>query len=130
MKLFKEIRESFKNMEFVIIKPGFERYKDEILDYLVKNGLVINKVLKRHLSLDKALLLYIPHYNKDFYWDLCEYMSSGDSIGYLLYNPKKVDILKLKDNIRKIYGKDEMHNAIHSSDSKANVKRESNIYFN
>lgn len=130
MKLFKEIRESFKNMEFVIIKPGFERYKDEILDYLVKNGLVISKVLKRHLSLDKALLLYIPHSNKDFYWDLCEYMSSGDSIGYLLYNPKKVDILKLKDDIRKIYGKDEMHNAIHSSDSKVNVKRESNIYFN
>jgi nucleoside diphosphate kinase len=57
-------------------------------------------------------------------------MSSGDSIGYLLYNPKKVDILKLKDNIRKTYGKDEMRNAIHSSDSKANVKRESNIYFN
>ena len=55
MKLFKEIHESFKNMEFVVIKPGFERYKDEILDYLVKNGLVINKVLKRHLSLDKAL---------------------------------------------------------------------------
>ena len=129
MKLFKEIRESFKNMEFVIIKPEFERYKDEIVKYLIDNGLVISKVLKKRLSLDKALLLYIPHYDKDFYWDLCEYMSSGDSIGYLFYNPNNVDVLKLKDEIRKVYGKDDMRNAIHSSDSKKNVKRESNIYF-
>lgn len=126
----KTLSNLLNNYEFVIIKPGFERYKDEILGYLIENGLVIDKVLKRRLSLDKALLLYIPHSDKDFYWDLCEYMSSGDSIGYLLYNPKNVDVLKLKDEIRKVYGKDEMHNAIHSSDSKANVKRESNIYFN
>ena len=130
MKLFKEIRESFKNMEFVIIKPEFERYNDEIVKYLIDNGLVISKVLKRRLSLDKAALLYLPHLGKDFYWDLCEYMSSGDSIGYLFYNPNKVDVLKLKDEIRKVYGKDDMRNAIHSSDSKKNVKRESNIYFN
>lgn len=126
----KTLSNLLNNYEFIIIKPEFEKYRDEILDYLINNGLVISKVLKRRLSLDKAALLYLPHLGKDFYWDLCEYMSSGDSIGYLLYNPKKVDILKLKDNIRKTYGKDEMRNAIHSSDSKANVKRESNIYFN
>ena len=126
----KTLSNLLNNYEFIIIKPEFEKYRDEILDYLINNGLVISKVLKRRLSLDKAALLYLPHLGKDFYWDLCEYMSSGDSIGYLLYNPKKVDILKLKDNIRKTYGKDEMRNVIHSSDSKANVKRESNIYFN
>lgn len=126
----KTLSNLLNNYEFVIIKPEFEKYRDEILDYLINNGLVISKVLKRRLSLDKALLLYIPHSDKDFYWDLCEYMSSGDSIGYLLYNPNKVDILKLKDEIRKVYGKDDMRNAIHSSDSKKNVKRESNIYFN
>lgn len=126
----KTLSNLLNNYEFVIIKPEFEKYRDEILDYLINNGLVISKVLKRRLSLDKAALLYLPHLGKDFYWDLCEYMSSGDSIGYLLYNPNKVDILKLKDEIRKVYGKDEMRNAIHSSDSKANVKRESNIYFN
>lgn len=129
MKLFKELKESLKNKEFVIIKPEFIKYKDEIVDYLLKNGLIISKVLKRTLPLDKALLLYIPHSDKDFYWELCKYMSSGDSIGILLYNPKKVDVLKLKDDIRKVYGKDEMRNAIHSSDSKKNVKREYNIYF-
>ena len=126
----KTLSNLLNNYEFVIIKPEFEKYRDEILDYLINNGLVISKVLKRRLSLDKAALLYLPHLGKDFYWDLCEYMSSGDSIGYLLYNPKKADILKLKDNIRKTYGKDEMRNAIHSSDSKKNVERESNIYFN
>jgi nucleoside-diphosphate kinase len=126
----KTLSNLLNNYEFIIIKPEFEKYRDEILYYLINNGLVISKVLKRRLSLDKAALLYLPHLGKDFYWDLCEYMSSGDSIGYLLYNPKKVDILKLKDNIRKTYGKDEMRNVIHSSDSKANVKRESNIYFN
>ena len=36
---------------------------------------------------------------------------------------------KLKDEIREQFGKDEMKNAIHSSDSEANVVREAKIYF-
>ena len=56
-------------------------------------------------------------------------MSSGDSIGFVLCNYGDKDMLKLKDEIRNKYGKDEMRNAIHSSDSGLNVYRESKIYF-
>ena len=66
---------------------------------------------------------------KSDFEDLCKYMSSGDSIGFVLCNYKGADLLKLKDNIRNKYGVDEMRNAIHSSDSGLNVYRESKIYF-
>ena len=36
----------------------------------------------------------------------------------------------LKDKVRKAWGKDEMKNAMHSSDSLENVKREKNLVFN
>ena len=37
---------------------------------------------------------------------------------------------KIKDEIRKKWGKDDMKNAMHSSDSLQNAARESNIIFN
>jgi nucleoside-diphosphate kinase len=116
-------------LEFVIIKPEFLRYQQEIEDILLSNGFSINKKLKKTLSLDEAMNLYKMHENEDFYEDLCKYMSSGDSIGYILNNRKNKDLSKLKDQIREKYGKSDMKNVMHSSDSQENVTRESKIYF-
>ena len=77
----------------------------------------------------EAKKLYKPHNKEDFYENLCKYMSSGDSIGFVLCNFGNSDLLELKDQIRDKYGVDEMRNAIHSSDSGLNVYRESKIYF-
>ena len=49
------------------------------------------------------------------------YEESGDPI-------KKMD--EIKDHFRDKYGKDEMKNVMHSSDSKENVMREAKIIFN
>ena len=56
-------------------------------------------------------------------------MSSDYSMGATLLNTKGLDLVAIKDEIRKRYGVDEMRNAIHSSDSVKNMKRESKLYF-
>lgn len=129
MKTLYDILEVMDKLEFVIIKPEFLRYQQEIEDILLSNGFSINKKLKKALSLDEAMNLYKMHESEDFYEDLCKYMSSGDSIGYILNNRKNKDLSKLKDQIREKYGRSYMKNVMHSSDSQENVTRESKIYF-
>lgn len=115
--------------EFLIIKPEFIHYKNDILNILKENNIIPIRELQKTLSLDEAKKLYKVHSKEKFYKDLCNYMSSGDSIGFVLCNYGDCDLLKLKDKIRKKYGVDDMRNAVHSSDSGLNVYRESKIYF-
>lgn len=60
-------------------------------------------------------------------------MSSDKCICYQLYNKDTKnpieDLKKVKDIARKKWGKNEMKNCMHSSDSEDNVKRESKICF-
>lgn len=124
------INENLQNKkEFLIIKPEFLHLKNQILDYLKDYGIIPIREMRKTLTLSEAKKLYKPHSKEDFYQALCDYMSSGDSIGFVLCNYKGSDLLKIKDNIRKKYGVDEMRNAVHSSDSGLNVYRESKIYF-
>ena len=124
------INENLQNKkEFLIIKPEFLHLKNQILDYLKDFGIIPIREMRKTLTLSEAKKLYKPHSKEDFYPALCDYMSSGDSIGFVLCNYKGADLLKLKDNIRNKYGVDEMRNAVHSSDSGLNVYRESKIYF-
>ena len=123
------ITEQENKKEFMIIKPEFLEYRNEIIDFLKDNQIIPIRELRKTLSLSEAKKLYKVHSKEDFFEDLCKYMSSGDSIGFVLCNYGDKDMLKLKDKIRDKYGKDEMRNAIHSSDSGLNVYRESKIYF-
>ena len=59
-------------------------------------------------------------------------MSSEKCIAYELYKDCKdpiKDLKKLKDKVRDKWGKDDMKNCMHSSDSLENIKRESDICF-
>ena len=123
------ITESQNKKEFMIIKPEFLHLKNQILDYLKDFGIIPIREMRKTLTLSEAKKLYKPHSKEDFYENLCKYMSSGDSIGFVLCNFGNNDLLELKDQIRDKYGVDEMRNAIHSSDSGLNVHRESKIYF-
>lgn len=118
---------------FIIVKPEFLKKSKEILDIFLNDGYVIAKYASKRLTYDEAAKLYKVHKDEPFYEDLCKYMSSDYSIGYCLnYTGKDNPIKhtdKIKDNIRKTFGKDEMKNALHSSDSPKNVLRESKIYF-
>lgn len=123
------ITEAQNKREFMIIKPEFLQYRNEILEFLKQHNIIPIQELRKTLTLPEAKKLYKPHSKEDFYENLCKYMSSGDSIGFILCNFGNNDLLELKDKIRDKYGVDEMRNAIHSSDSILNVYRESKIYF-
>lgn len=127
--LVEYITEHENKKEFMIIKPGFLDYRNDILEFLKEHKIIPVRELRKTLLLSESKKLYKIHAKEDFYEDLCKYMSSGDSIGFMLCNYGDSDMLKLKDEIREKYGIDEMKNAIHSSDSGLNVYRESKIYF-
>ena len=117
---------------FVILKPEFLKYEQQWLDMLTNNDWQIIQKKKLKLTHEQAEELYKMHKDKDFYKDLCDYMSSDDCICCTCHKDCKDPInemKKLKDKARDTWGKSEMKNAMHSSDSLKNVERESKIVF-
>lgn len=135
MKRFSQILEtvSYELNGFAILKPGFLDKEQQFVDML-KNArwqLIQTKELK--LTPQQAEELYSVHANEPFYKDLCKYMCSDYCYCVKCHKQTSTpieDMKKLKDKIRDAWSKDEMRNAMHSSDSLANVKRESDIVFN
>ena len=117
---------------FVILKPEFLKYEQQWLDMLKNNDWQIIQKKKLKLTHAQAEELYKMHKDKDFYKDLCNYMSSDDCICCTCHkdcaDPSK-EMKKLKHKARDAWGKSEMKNAMHSSDSLENVKRESKVMF-
>lgn len=124
------ITEAVENKkEFVVIKPEFTHLKNDIIKFLLDRGIMVKNELTRVLSKDDARLLYSPHKKEPFYKDLVEYMCGGESIGLMCVNFGGKNMDDIKEEARKKWGKGEMKNCLHSSDSSANVARESKIYF-
>lgn len=117
---------------FAILKPGFLTHLDDFQNLLTNNGWKIVQKKRGTLTQEQAEALYKCHKDKPFYGDLCKYMSSGESFCVTCRkecdDPIK-DMAKLKDRVRDRWGEDEMKNAMHSSDSLANVKAESGVVF-
>lgn len=118
---------------FVILKPGFTKYKDQLLTLLKNDNWQPIQIEELTLSDKQVKELYSPHKGKDFYNDLCSYMTSGEIIAISLYKECSDpigDMNKIKDKVRTVWGNnDEMKNVMHSSDSLENVERESKILF-
>lgn len=117
---------------FCILKPEFLEHSEDFLALLKNNGWNIVQKKELLLSKEQAADLYSPHKDKDFYKDLCDYMSSDKCLCCLCQKDCEDpinDMKKLKDKVRENWGKDEMKNGMHSSDSLANVNRESKIIF-
>lgn len=124
---------------FTIIKPGFLDHEEEIHQHIMSKGFIMHDhTSPMRLTTAQAQELYKPHEDKDFYGDLCTYMSSDDIVAamWTFDNEKHsgtntVSLMKeIKDHFRDKYGEDEMKNCMHSSDSLENVKREAKIIFN
>lgn len=130
-KRISESKENYVN-GFVILKPEFLDHSDEWLKILQDNEWDILDKQTLTLTSEQAHELYKMHKGKDFYEDLCKYMSSGKCLCCKCYkecaDPIE-DMDKIKDEIRKKWGKDDMKNAMHSSDSLQNAARESKIVF-
>ena len=117
---------------FCVLKPEFLSHTDDFLKLLSNNGWTVVQKIKKKISHDTAKKLYLMHKDKPFYNDLCDYMCSGDAL-YCLCQKKCADPCKdmkaLKDKVRAAWGKDNMRNAMHSSDTLYNVNRESKLIF-
>lgn len=113
-----------------ILKPGFLKFEKNLENMLNDNGFIILYKINKQLSLEQAKMLYLPHKDKEFYNDLCVYMSSGPIIIYLCYtslNDPIKTMNEIKDCFRNNFALDDMKNGMHSSDSLENVEREKNI---
>lgn len=131
--LVQYIKESMLELNgFTILKPEFLEWEEQWLDLLKNKGWQIVQKKRVKLTEEEARELYLPHKDKDFYNDLCKYMSSGECICCSCHknceDPIK-DMNNIKDIVRKKWGKDEMKNVMHSSDSLKNVERENKIVF-
>ena len=112
---------------FCILKPEFLDHTDDWLTMLQNNGWQIIQKKQLHMTKELASELYGCHKGKDFYDDLVNYMSSGDCVCCQCYkngDDPIGDMKKLEDKCRAAWGKDEMKNAMHSSDSLENVEYE------
>lgn len=117
---------------FVILKPGFLSHKDDFLSLLKNNGWQIVQQQQLKLTHEQAEKLYEMHKDKDFYKDLCDYMCSDECLCCTCHkatNKPIEEMKRVKDKARTAWGKDDMKNAMHSSDSIENVERESKIVF-
>lgn len=121
---------------FTIIKPGFLQYRDDIINYATGKGFIMcDHTEDQVLSDEQVRKLYDCHKKEDWYEDLCKYMTSGPVESYVWgFNHNKfpgvntIALMKdIKHHFRDKYGKDDMRNCMHSSDSLEHVQREANI---
>lgn len=118
---------------FVVIKPGFLDKAPQIVDKFTRAGFPFVAMRTKQLTLGEAKRMYYVHKDEDFYYKLCKYMSSGPCIGIRfdtrgIEDPFKVTA-DLKDQIRNLYGEDDMRNCLHSSDSPESMNKEMKVFF-
>jgi nucleoside-diphosphate kinase len=125
-----------------IIKPdAVERNLDNEIKETFKNkGFLIVKEKKIQIEKSEAEKFYKVHETKPFYNDLCAYLSSGPIVVMILEkenavlgnrelmgatNPKDAE----EGTIRKKYGISIDKNSVHGSDSAENAKIEIDFFF-
>ena len=125
-----------------IIKPdAVERNLDgKIKFFFEKNNLKILKSKKVKISKEEASEFYKVHQTKEFYNELCNYLSSGPIVVMILEGENAIsknrqlmgatDPLKAEEGtLRKMYGISIDKNSIHGSDSIENGKIEIDFFF-
>ena len=125
-----------------IIKPdAVERnLQEEIKNEFKKNGFLIVKEKKIHISKIEAEQFYKVHQSKPFYNDLCEYLSSGPIVVMALEKENAILDNRMlmgatnpseakEGTLRKKYGISIDKNSVHGSDSAENAKIEIDFFF-
>jgi nucleoside diphosphate kinase len=135
IKFLNESKIDVTDRLFAIIKPEFLERKKEIKKMITENGYFsIVRSKKVTLTKEQASELYIGKKDEDYYDDLVKYMSSGPCIIMIVKDektgPEPVKaLIRVKEECRKKFGKSDMKNCLHSSDSFKNAAREIKICF-
>jgi len=125
-----------------IVKPdAVERnLENKIKSFFKEKNLKIIKSKKVHITKEEAAEFYKVHQTKQFYQNLCNYLSSGPILVMVLEGEEAVSInrqimgatdpLKAKEGtLRKMYGLSIDKNSVHGSDSVENAKTEIGFFF-
>lgn len=127
---------------FAMIKPDAVAAgkTDEIVQAIKDRGFTI--VAQRELTLDKdtAEKFYAAHAHKPFYKELVDFMTSGPVVVLALEKENAIaDWRELmgttnpgqaaEGTLRKTYGTDITHNAVHGSDSHESAEQELKLFF-
>lgn len=130
------------NFTLCLIKPCAVKRNliGKILLIIEQNNFIIRNLEMLTLSNDKAQKFYAIHKDKDFYSDLCEFMTSGPIVAVLLEKDNAIDDFRKligktnpddaeKGSIRQLYGLSLRQNAVHGSDSIENASYEASLFF-
>lgn len=126
-----------KERTFTIIKPEAVEagLSGRIIDRLIGEGFRLLALKLVCLSRNEAEKFYADHRDKPFFGELVAYMSAGPIVAAVLEREDAVAALRRTvgatdpakaepGTIRRLYGTDLQHNAIHASDSMENARAE------
>ncbi len=127
---------------FAIIKPDAVTAKNtgKIIDSIEHHDFVLLKIEKVVISKKQAEEFYAIHKERPFFKELINYITSGPSVIMVLQKENAIkdwrtlmgatDPAKAEEGtIRKLFGTDITHNAIHGSDSIENAKKEIKVFY-
>lgn len=130
------------NKTFTIIKPLAVKsgYVIPILSKIHEGGFKLIAMKYTQLNKEQAKEFYAVHKGKNFYDDLCKFMSSGPIIVAIFEKENAVEEYRKligatnpeeasENTVRKLYGKSIQENAVHGSDSDENAEIEGNFFF-
>ena len=126
----------------LMIKPNAvkEHLIGEIISRIEKNGFVIEDIVMKHMTREEAERFYQIHREKYFFNELVDYITSGKVIALLLKGENaQIRLRQLigstdpkqagEGTMRKDFGTDITHNAVHASNPDEDPEREINFFF-
>lgn len=130
------------NRTFSMVKPHAvaDNHIGAILKLIEEGGFRIVAMKKTQLTHEQAGKFYEVHSERPFYNDLCDMMSEGPIVAFILEKDNAVadfrtligatDPAEAKaGTIRSIFAKSKSENAVHGSDSDENAQIEGAFFF-
>ena len=123
-----------------IIKPDGFKHRNEIFQIIEASGLKIKLHKQKKFNLKEVKNFYREHNGKPFYKELISYMTEGPVVILLIEGENAIsrwrEIMGSTDpkkategTIRKIFGTNIGHNAVHGSDGPFSAARETDSLF-
>ena len=125
-----------------IIKPDAVKAGNvDAINLMIENsGLKILEKKELQLTKEEAQQFYSVHFDKPFYEELCNFMTSGPIIVQMLEGENAIELYRKvmgstnpaeagENTIRKKFATSIQENAVHGSDSEENAMKELNFFF-
>lgn len=129
-----------KKHTFAMIKPDAFDKAEEIEKTIQDHGFTIKESYKYTFNKLQTKFFYAEHEKKEFFNELITYITKGPV--WVMFLEKENAVKEFKDlmgdpdpkkagdgTLRKKYGRDKLHNAIHGSDSVKSAQRELKLFF-